>query len=191
MAATWITLAALAFAQVAILQIKVVEGEGAVHLPGVRSLRPLTIEVTDETGRPVPGAPVSFHLPEDGPGGTFANGLRTEIVITDAHGRATLRGILANRVGGRFQVRILVSKEQARAGTVSFQYVAESKVAASSTAPTANHKKWIAIGLGVASGAIAALVASRGSSSLPSAAPVVLPRPTLTIGFPAITVGRP
>ena len=97
----------MAFAQVAILQIKVVEGEGTVHVPGARSQRPLTIEVTDETGRPVAGAAVSFHLPEDGPGGTFANDLRTEIMITDAHGRASLHGFQPNRIGGRFQLRIL------------------------------------------------------------------------------------
>ena len=30
-----------------------------------------------------------------------------------------------NRVPGRFQVRIIASKEQATAGTVSFQYIAD------------------------------------------------------------------
>ena len=55
----WMALAVVALAQVAILQIKVVEGEGAVHPPGARSPRPLTIEITDETGRPVPGAAVT------------------------------------------------------------------------------------------------------------------------------------
>ena len=90
-------LAAASFAQIAILQIKVVEGEGAVHFPGARNLRPFSVEVTDETGRPVTGAAVSFHLPVSGPSGTFANGLRTEIVITDSHGHASLRGLQANR----------------------------------------------------------------------------------------------
>jgi len=190
-------LAAVAFAQIAILQIKVVEGEGAVHLPGVRSARPLTVEVTDETGRPVPGAAVSFHLPESGPGGTFANGLRTEIVIADAHGRATLKGFLANRTPGRFQLRILASREQARAGIVSFQYVAELKSPAATSASPAAHgaarsRKWLAIGAGLAGGAVVALLASRGGSSSPpspAAPPVVTP--TLTIGAPTISVGKP
>lgn len=126
-AAFWLLWAAAALAQVAILQIRVVEGEGTVHLPGSRSTRPITVDITDETGNPVAGAAVSFHLPGEGPGGAFVNGLRTEVVITDAHGRASLRGLLANRLPGRFQVRILASKEQARAGTVSFQYVAEPR----------------------------------------------------------------
>ena len=192
----WMALAAVASAQVAILQIKVVEGEGAVHLPGTRSTRPITVEVTDETGRPVPGAAVSFHLPEDGPGGTFANGLRTDIVITDGHGRASLHGLQANRIGGRFQVRVLASKEQARAGIVSFQYVAEPKSAAAATATATtsppSHRKWIAIGAGILGGAVVGLMASRGSSPQAAAAPVVVaPPPVLTIGTPTITVGKP
>src|SRR5438093_61797 len=83
-------------AQVAILQITVIEGEGAVHVPGSRSSRPLTVEITDETGKPVPNAAVSFHVPDDGPGGTFPNGLRTAVVTTDTRGRSSLRGLQVN-----------------------------------------------------------------------------------------------
>jgi len=192
LAVTSLVLAGMAFAQVAILQIKVVEGEGTVHVPGTRSQRPLTVEVTDETGRPVTGAAVSFHLPEDGPGGSFANGLRTEIMITDAHGRASLHGFHVNRIGGRFQLRILASKEQARAGIVSFQYVMETKGAAPVTAaPSVSRRKWILIGAGIAGGAVAGLVASHGGSAARTvAAPPVVP-PALTIGAPVITVGKP
>jgi hypothetical protein len=191
--AIWILLAVLAPAQVAILQIKVLEGEGAVHLPGVHSNRPLAVEVTDETGRPVPGAAVSFHLPESGPGGIFASGLRTEIVIADSHGRAALHGFQANRIAGRFQVRILASREQARAGIVSFQYVAEPKAGTAAVAAAAsNRRKWIAIGAGIAGAAVAGLVASHGGSSSSAAIPTTsAPVPTLTIGAPTITVGKP
>jgi len=57
-----------------------------VHPAASRSARPITVEITEETGKPVAGAAVSFHLPEEGPGGTFVNGLRTEVVITDGRG---------------------------------------------------------------------------------------------------------
>ena len=113
-----VTLVCPAIAQVAILQIQFIEGEGAVHAPGSRSARPLTVEVTDETGRPVPGAAVSFHLPDEGPGGAFANGLRTEVAVTDAQGRVSLHGLQVNRMPGRFQIRVVANKEQARAGVV-------------------------------------------------------------------------
>jgi hypothetical protein len=84
-----VTLLCSAIAQVAVLQIHFIEGEGAVHAPGSRTPRPLTVEVTDETGKPVSGAAVSFHLPDEGPGGAFANGLRTEVAITDVQGRVS------------------------------------------------------------------------------------------------------
>ena len=193
LAALWLLWAAAALAQVAILQIRVIEGEGAVHQPGSRSTRPISVEITEETGKPVSGAAVSFHLPGDGPGGAFVNGLRTEVVITDIHGRASLHGLLANRIPGRFQIRILASKEQARAGIISFQYVAEPRggVTAVSTA-AASRMKWIAVAAAVAGGAVAGIVASRGG---PAAAPAVVPSalvsPVLSIGNPSITVGKP
>ena len=56
----------------AIVQIKVIEGEGAVYAVGSRATRGIAIQVTDETGRPVEGASVSFRLPDDGPSGSFA-----------------------------------------------------------------------------------------------------------------------
>ena len=188
--------------QVAILQVRVVEGEGAVHVPGARSPRPISVEITDETGRPVPGAAVSFHLPEQGSGGTFVNGLRTEVAVTDSHGRASIHGLQANRVPGRFQVRILVSKEQARAGTVSFQYVAELKPgstpapAAAATNPATtgvSHRKWVWVAAAVAGGAAAAALASHGSSPAQQTAvtPVVTPAAALAIGAPTISVGKP
>ena len=197
LAALWLLWAASALAQVAILQIRVIEGEGAVHQPGTRSARPITVEITEETGKPVPGAAVSFHLPENGPGGAFVNGLRTEVVITDAHGRASLHGLLANRTPGRFQIRILASKEQARAGTVSFQYVAEPRggVAAASAAPP-GRLKWIALAAAVAGGAAAGFLASGRAAATPSAAtPAAVPTPpvslAVSIGNPTITVGKP
>lgn len=195
LAVLWLLWAAPALTQVAILQIRVIEGEGAVHLPGSRSTRPITVEITEETGKPVTGAAVTFHLPEDGPGGAFVNGLRTEVVITDAHGRASLHGLLANRVPGRFQIRILASKEQARAGTVSFQYVAEPRggVATASTAP-AGRRKWIAVAAALAGVVVAGIVATRGGAASPAAAAAVPSAPVppvLSIGTPSITVGKP
>ena len=192
LAALWVLWAAPALAQIAILQIRVIEGEGAVHLPGSRSTRPITVEITDETGRPVAGAAVSFHLPENGPSGAFVNGLRTEVVIADTQGRASLHGFLANRLPGRFQIRILASKEQARAGTVSFQYVAEARgrVAKMDAAPP-SRRKWLVVAAAVAGGAVAGIVAWRGGAASATAVPAAPVPPTLSIGSPSITVGKP
>jgi hypothetical protein len=193
-AALVVALAGTATAQVAVLQIQILEGEGGVHAPGARLARPLTLAVTDETGRPVAGAAVSFNLPEDGPSGAFASGLRTEVATTDQLGRASLRRIQLNRIAGRFQIRIIASKEQARAGTVSFQYIADagSGVAAAGSArahpASRGHGKWIAVAALVGAGAAAGVVASRSGNGTP---PSGAGGPTLTIGSPSLTVGKP
>ena len=121
--------------------------------------------------------------------------VRTEVAITDSHGRATLHGLMANRIPGRFQVRIVASKEQARAGTVSFQYVAELKsgdTKAAAAAPTAR-KRWLMVLAAVAGGAVAGVAATRGggTASAPPAAPVPPAQPSLTVGVPSISVGKP
>jgi len=121
-----VALPCLATAQIAVLQIKVLDGEGAVHPPGARIAHPLTVEVTDETGRPVAGAAVSFQLPPEGPSGLFSNGLRTDLVLTDASGHAAIHSVQLNRTGGQFRIRITAVKEQARAGAISTQYIAEN-----------------------------------------------------------------
>jgi hypothetical protein len=199
-AATVVALGGSATAQVAILQIQVIDGEGAVHAPGSRSARPLTVEVTDETGRPIDGAVVSFHMPEEGPSGTFGNSLRTSVVTTDAKGHASARGMQFNRAAGRFQIRILASKEQVRAGIVSFQYISGAASAVAPLPPgaparavtmsTGGHRgRWIAVAALAGGGAVAAvLVAGRSGASSASTTTVT---PALTIGTPSITVGHP
>jgi hypothetical protein len=191
-----LALSCTAAAQVAILQIRVVEGEGAVHAPGSRSTRPLTVEITDETGMPVEGAAVSFHLPEDGPGGVFVNNIHTDVAVTDSHGHASVRGLQFNRVSGRFMILIVASKEQARAGIASFQYIAEAGSGAgpgghpAKAGSSHGHRKWIAlaaVAMLAGGGAAAAILVAGRSGSTPATAPTI----TLTIGTPAITVGKP
>jgi hypothetical protein len=190
-----------ATAQVAILQIHIIEGEGAVHPPGSRISRPLVVEVTDETGRPVPSAAVSFHLPDDGPTGVFLNGLRTEVSTTDATGRAELHGLALNRTPGRFQVRIVASKEQARAGVISFQYIAEPRSGAAASparspkAPrqgvsSGGHARWLIVAAIVGGGAAAGVLAAARKGASTAAAPTA-PASTLTIGPPSSTVVKP
>ena len=151
-----------------------------MHAPGSRSARPLAVQVTDETGKPIPEASGSFHLP-------------------DAHGRASLRGLQVNRNSGRFQVRIVASREQARAGTVSFQYIAEPNSGAASPnrpaprkAESGGHGKWAVVAAIAGGGAVAGLLAAR-SGRTPATAAVPPPAviPTLTVGIPTVTVGKP
>jgi hypothetical protein len=209
----------VAMAQIAVLQIKVLDGEGAVHPPGAHISHPLTVEVTDENGRPVPGAAVSFQLPPEGASGLFSNGLRTDLVLTDTAGKAAIHAVQLNRTGGQFRIRITAVKEQARAGAVSIQYIAENKAApvdnkaavtaaaakdASGTVPTAAKSGEITptttkMGSGshkkwIVVAAIAAgagVAAFAGISHSSSASSSSPSSSVVSIGTPGITVGHP
>ncbi len=192
-AALVVALSCPATAQVAILQIQVLEGEGGVYAPGARVPRPLVVQITDETGSPVPGAAVSFHLPEEGAGGNFVNGLRTVVTTTDERGRAALRNLVLNRVPGRFPIRIIASKEQARAGMISFQYIAgpATGIAPAGKAPppraARSRAKWIALTALVAgAGTAAGLALTQPSATAPASS-----APPLVIGTPSFSVGKP
>jgi hypothetical protein len=180
-----------ALAQVATLQIKITEGDGVAYAAGSRSTRPLAVQITDEAGQAVSGAAVSFRLPELGPGGLFANGLRSEIAISDGNGRATVRRIQLNRTPGDFQIRITAAKEQARAGTLARQSIEGPAAPATGRAllpKGKSSKKWMVVGLlaaGVAGG-VGAGVAARPGTPHPQP-----PAPTVTIGPPTVTLGRP
>jgi hypothetical protein len=176
-----------------IVQLRIVDGDAATYRTGTRATRGLTVLVTDEDGRPVDRAAVSFRLPEQGASGTFSTGLRTEVVNTGLNGHASVWGILWNKTPGTVEIKIAAVKEQARAGIVSTQYLSDTVVAKAGGEGvfTASHKgghKWIwfaAIG-GVAAGAGLAFGRSQGSSSPSSVAP-----PGLSVGAPSITIGHP
>jgi hypothetical protein len=189
---TLLTIAMVAQAQdPAILQIKVTEGEGAVYGVGSRATRGLTVQVTDETGKPVEGASVSFRLPETGPAGTFASGSRTEIVTTGADGRAGVWGMQWNRTPGSLEVRITALKGQTRAGTTCSLYLSDSPEARGSTARVGpKGHKWLWIGLAVG-GAAAAGVAGTALAGKPAPAASTTTPPGLSIGSPTINLGHP
>jgi hypothetical protein len=175
------------------VQLKVVEGDGAVYRTGTRAARGLTVLVTDESGKPLDHAAVSFRLPEDGPGGVFGSGLRTEVVTTGPDGRATVWGMQWNKTSGPVQIRITTIKDQARAGIISTQYLSDTvapKTGGEGTF-TASHKgraKWILIGVAVAAGGAAGFVFARSSGTPAGAAAAPA---GVAIGNPSINVGHP
>jgi hypothetical protein len=173
----------------AILQIKVTEGEGSVYAVGGRATRGLTVQVTDEAGKPVEGASVSFRLPDSGPAGTFASGSKTEIVTTGADGRAGVWGMQWNRTAGALEVRITALKGQTRAGTTCSIYLSDSPEARASTAragPKGHKWVWIALAVGGAAAAGVAVAAVAGKPAPASATPQ-----GFSIGSPSIILGHP
>lgn len=175
-----------------IVQLRVVEGEGAVSGTGTRATRGITVQATDEAGKPVDGASVSFRLPDDGPSGVFASGLRTEVVTTKADGRATIWGMQWNKSAGQFEIRITAVKDQARAGIVSAQYLSDTDAAKSVSSAggfQASHhsrNKWLLISA-AAAGAGAGMIFAKSSQT---AKATVAPTTPTQIGSPSILIGR-
>lgn len=175
-----------------IVQLKVVEGEGSVYRTGTRATRGLTVLVTDETGKPVENAAVSFRLPDEGATGVFSSGLRTEVVTTGANGKATVWGMQWNKIPGPVEIRVTTVKDQARAGIVSTQYLSDAIAPKAGGEGTfsASHKgrtKWVLIAV-AAGGAVAGVAFGRSKSTVAAASP---PAATVSIGSPSIIIGHP
>jgi hypothetical protein len=187
---------ALAFAVSAnasvIVQLRVLEGDGATYQPGTRATRGITVLVTDEAGQPLGMASVSFRLPDEGASGTFSSGLRTEVVTTGPDGRASVWGMQWNKTPGPVKIRITAVKDQARAGIISTQYLSDT--AAPSAGGQGEFKTshgghmwiWLATAAVAAGGGAFAFMRSQGSSN--SANPAVA---GISIGTPSVTVGHP
>lgn len=175
-----------------IVQLKVVDGDGVVYPTGARATRGLTVLVTDEAGKPVQDAAVSFRLPDTGATGVFGSGLRTEIVKTGADGRATVWGMQWNKTPGPVEIHITAVKDQARAGLIATQHLSEGIAPQAGgqgafVAPHHGKTKWIIIGA-IAGGAAAAGMAFDRSHSTATPAAAT---PGLSIGSPSIIVGHP
>jgi len=169
-------------AQTSLLRVRAIDSDGEARAAGSRSAG-LAVEVTDGSGQPVPGAVVTVRLPDDGPGGSFANGLSSAILTTGADGRATTSPISWNRLAGTAEIRITAVSGRLRAGTVAACRLSEPEPEPEkSAAPQperhgarvivkqhasggGGHLKWILIGAAAAGGAAAALGLHGGSAS--------------------------
>jgi hypothetical protein len=170
------------------LNIRVVEGQGQKYALGSRATRGVTAEITDDLGKPVEGATVTFRLPDQGAGGVFSNGSKTEVAASRADGRVQVWGMQWNRTPGPFEIRITAAKEEAHAGAVCPLSLAEASETPPPKAVSTGHFGhkwlWIALGVGAAAGAG---VAVRGMGS--SSAPAVVN--TIRIGTPTVAIGPP
>jgi hypothetical protein len=176
----------------AILQIRVIEGEGVAYPLGGRATRGVTVQVTDETGKPIENASVSFRLPDEGPSGAFSNGSRIEIATTRPDGRASAWGMQWNHTEGSFEIRITAVKGLARAGTVCAVYLSKATAETDSPVPLKvgiKHKwLWLTVAVVGGAGAAVAIAALGGkAASIPigsAATPTSIGTPTIVIGHP-------
>ena len=83
------------------LNLVVVEGEGATNNIRQRTAREPVVQVEDQNHKPVAGAIVVFTLPTHGASGTFANGARTLTMVSDSKGQAVAHGLRPNGQQGQ------------------------------------------------------------------------------------------
>ena len=184
------------------IEIRVLSGADAPHRAGGRSRVPLVVQIVDATGKPAPGAAVSFLMPSEGPAGVFANGMSTEVLITGKDGKVTLRGIRWGPEPGEVALRIAAVKGRARAGTVVMLHLETPRTGAEPGAPAGGGpsvskpgKKWLLIGVIAAGAAAGGLVLGLAGSGAPPAgtpaAAAAVQKPGVQVGAPTITIDKP
>ena len=166
------------------LNLLIVEGDGAINNVRTRVAREPIVQVEDENRKPVAGAAVTFLLPNQGAGATFANGARSLTVLTDNKGQAIARGLRPNNVNGQYQIRVNASFRGQTASTT----INQTNALAAAAAGGAISGKLIAIlaiaGAAAAGGAIAATRGGGNGNNAGGVAPTVVTPGSPTIGAP-------
>jgi len=167
----------------------IVEGEGAINNIQLGAGKEPTVEVRDETDRPVSGAKVTFALPERGPGGTFFGASRTVTVPTNDQGRASASGFRPNLYEGRFQIQVSAAAGE-KTGT--------AVISQSNSLPTGGVNKVAAkkgfgrgkvIAIVVAVGLAAAIAAAASRNDETTTTTTTVPGTSITPG--TVVVGTP
>ena len=178
-----------ATAQVApMLNLVVLEGEGATNNIRQRTAREPVVQVQDENHKPVAGAIIVFTLPSNGAGGAFANGARTLSMVSDNQGQAVARGFHPNGLKGQYQIRVSASYQ---ALTAAININQTNAALTASGAPAAGVSgKLIAVLIVVGAAAAGGIVyATHNGSGTPTA--VIAPGASTTIAAGAGAAGPP
>ncbi len=162
------------------LRIVIVEGDGAINNIRQRTNREPIVQVEDENHKPVAGAVVLFFLPDQGPSGTFANGSKMLMTVTDAQGQARSSGIRSNSQSGPLQIRVTASFLGITASAVIAQTNVAGAAPASAGGLSTTAKIWLIVGIAGGAAAAGIIVATHNSGP----PPIVLTPGTPTVGAP-------
>jgi hypothetical protein len=120
----------VAFAQTPQPKFRIEIRQGDMAEGPIKDRRPRTaqiiVQVKDENDRPVAGAVVLFTLPDRGPSGTFPDGSRTVMMMTDSQGMARAPEIQANGVPGRVEILVQAS-HQGQSATIAITQINTGK----------------------------------------------------------------
>ena len=101
--------ALLARSATTVPRIEVLEGDGAINNIRLHRAKEPVVRVVDQDGHPIPNVAVTFLLPSQGAGGTFADGKTLLTVMSDNNGQAVGHGLRPNGTAGQFQIRVTTS----------------------------------------------------------------------------------
>ena len=152
------------------LNLVVIEGEGAINNIRQRTAREPIVQVQDENHRPVAGAIVTFTLPSRGASGVFGNGSQTLTVTTDQQGQAVARGLRPNGIKGQVQIRVNANYNGRTANTTITQTNAILTAAGAVAAGGVSGKLiavLVVIGAAAAGGAAYAVTHNGGGNNTP------------------------
>jgi hypothetical protein len=165
------------------IRIVILEGEGAINNVRQRVAREPIVQVEDENRKPIAGAAVTFLLPNQGAGATFANGARSLTVTTDNQGQAVARGLRPNNVNGQYEIRVNASHQ----GRTANATISQTNAFAAAAAAGAISGKLIAIiavaGAAAAGGIVAATRSGNGNGGV-GGTPTVITPGSPTVGGP-------
>jgi hypothetical protein len=147
------------------LHIVIVEGEGAINNVRQRVAREPIVQVEDENRKPIAGAAVTFLLPQQGAGATFANGARSATLLTDNNGQAVARGLRPNNVNGQYEIRVNASHQGRTASATITQTNALVAGAAAAAGAGISAKLLTIIAVAAAATAGGVVAATRGDSN--------------------------
>ena len=152
--------AVLARSATTVPRIEVLEGDGAINNIRLHRAKEPVVRVVDQDGHPLPNVAVTFLLPTQGAGGTFADGKTFITVMSDKDGQAVGHGLRPNGNAGQFQIRVTTSLEGQAATTNISQTNAEPAAGKGSS------KTLLIVALvGGAAAAGAAVALGKGKSS--------------------------
>jgi hypothetical protein len=163
------------------LNIVILEGEGAINSVRQRVAREPVVQVEDENRKPVAGAAITFLLPNQGAGASFANGAKSLTVLTDDKGQAIARGLKPNNVNGQYQIRVNASYRGQTASTTINQSTAIAAGAAGGISTTLLVVIIAAAGAAIAGGVYAG---ARNGNGNTTPTPTVITPGTPSVGAP-------
>lgn len=199
---TFIALLVFLFAQQSPLRIIVIEGEGAVNVIQQKTAVAPVVEVRDQNNLPVANAIVRFTM-AGGKQATFAGGVQTITVTTDAAGRAA--AAINPLTNGAVQIQVQASFQgQTASATITQTNVMTATQSSAASAPSSGGGSGVGItpiavtsGIGVAAAA-AVLTAKSNDDSVPANNPAVQAALGMYVlqtvngaGLPATTVASP